>query len=207
MQKSFFFCAWSPLFSCFLLHVPLYPFFLVSLCLLSPWLINSALLSYFADGDRLSHHCRFPCYGAPLVTNTDSSPSAGPKSQLEKTEIQPLKLPSEDYSKLPQLLPSPLSVSSTQCCYHNHHSQCDWIRISWLQQARQVCTPQMWQAVWSLLDTTRQGNHQQMLILAAFYFFTTLLNVFLYNTKISRNTVVLYAWSVEYLEKTGGEMY
>lgn len=123
--RNLFFCAWSPVFSCFLLHVPLHPFFLVSLCLLSPWLINSALLSYFAGGDRLSHHCGFPCYGAPLVTNTDSSPSAGPKSQLEKTEIQPLKLPSEDYSKLPQLLPSPLSVSSTQCSYHNHHSQCD----------------------------------------------------------------------------------
>ena len=115
--------------------------FLVSLCLRSPWLINSAVPSYFAGGDRLSHRCRFPHYRTPLVTNTDSSPGAGPKSQLEKSEIQPLKLPSEDYPKLLQLSPSPLSVSSTHRCSHNHRSQRDWITVPRLQQARRVCAP------------------------------------------------------------------
>lgn len=84
---------------------------LVSLCLRSPWLINSGVPSYFACGDRLSHRCRFPRYRTLLVTNTDSLPGTGSKSQLEKSEIQPLKLPSEDYQKLLQLSPSPFSLS------------------------------------------------------------------------------------------------
>lgn len=127
MQKCYF-CVCGPVYfvACILLFIAscssLLSLFLVSLCLWSPWLINSAVPSYFAGGDRLSHCCRFPHYRTPLVTNTDSSPGAGPKSQLEKSEIRSLKLPSEDYPKLLQLSPSPLPVSSTHRRYRNHRS-------------------------------------------------------------------------------------
>lgn len=140
--------------------------FLVSWCLRSPWLINSAVPSYFAGGDRLSHRCRYPHYRTLLVTNTDSSPGAGPKPQLEKSEIQPLKLPSEDYPKLLQLLPSPLSVSSTHRRYHKPCSQHDWITVPRLQRALRVCAlaPCSARATWQAAEGLSETVWQQPLM-------------------------------------------
>lgn len=129
---------------CILLFIALcsslFSLFLFSLCLQSPWLINTAVPSYFAGGDRLSYRCRFPHYRTPLVTNTDSSRSTGPKSQLEKSEMQPLKLPSKDYPELLQFLPSLPPVSSAHCHHHDYGSQHDWFRVSRLQQVS-MCAP------------------------------------------------------------------
>lgn len=110
MCRNAIFVAWGPVHFVAYGFMFLLTLFLASLCLRSPWLINSAVPSHFAGGDRLSHRCRYPHYRTPLVTNTDSSPNAGPKSQLEQSEIQPLKLPSESYLKFLQLSPSPLSL-------------------------------------------------------------------------------------------------
>lgn len=113
--EMLFLCMGSCVICYLSLHVPSYsllsPGYFV--CLWCPWLTKLAVPSYFAGGDRLSYCYRFPHYRTQLVTNTDSSPADGPKSQLEKTEIQLLKLPSEDYPNFLQLSPSPLSVSAT----------------------------------------------------------------------------------------------
>lgn len=102
------------IFHCLSLHVP-------------PSSLHFSFLCVYGLPGLLTLHCHltllvvtgchtavyFPITEPPLVTNSESSPAAGPKSQLENSETQHLKLPSEDCPKFLQLLPSSLSLLLT----------------------------------------------------------------------------------------------
>lgn len=110
-----FLCMEFCIFRCLSLHVPPYSLPFWFLCVHShPGLLtlHCHLTLLVVAGCHTA--VDFPITEPPLVTNSESSPAAGPKSQLENSEIQHLKLPSEDCPKFLQLLPSSLSLPLPQ---------------------------------------------------------------------------------------------
>lgn len=102
------------IFCCLSLHLPPYSLHFWFLCVYGlPGLLTLQYHLTLLVVTGCHTAVDFPITESPLVTNSESSPAAGPKSQLENSEIQRLKLPSEDCPKFLQLLPSPLSLLLT----------------------------------------------------------------------------------------------